>query len=1054
MLWHFRFFYSVALFLFALSADGQFYTGSQLDFGKNRVQYNPVVWEFYRYKGFDVFFYTGGKELSHLTAEAAQRMITDFEARFNYSLENRPQIILFTRLSDLKQTNLGTAPELANNPGGLSRTAGNKILLNLESGTVAFLSQLRMGLCAAFVQELLYGGNLRERVRSKALLTLPAWFEKGLIRFLCEPWTSDEISRVRDGFIHNRYLHLGRLDGEEALLAGKSFWSFISVVYGEKVIPDILEATRAHRNADGGLQAALSMGTRGLIQEWLNYLDKNYFKPEKELQAEQRKAIQGKARRNYTYPQVAMSRDGQKMAWVRNEFGKVRIYLSDSSGKNRSRIYSAGFKLRGLNDYTWPVLAWHPQHLLVFTDEHKGRLRIHFYNPETQSRETKFLNDMSKVNSIDVSPDGKTLLVCGIRNGQSDLFLYNNIANTWQPLSQDRWDEAHARWLPDGENIVFSSNRTSDSLFPKLKTRVPLFPEANHDLFQLNVYDKSTVLRRLTQTPEIHESSAEVLGNGSLRFLSNANGVTNLYAGFFDSTIAYIDTSIHYRYFLRSEPLTNTARSIEQHSCASNGSALELVFNRGCWNLYKRSAETVTPSGVNRPNLPSLLSPARQEPQAKAAKDSVPETLLLIRRYVFAEKEQQQQGRSQTVNTPEAADTFRLTKQRMYETAWYTEGLSTRIDRSFLNQTYQPYAEGGYFNPALNGLFRISLADLFEDYRIVGGFRLASNLTGNEYLISVQHLRNRNDHLLTFHRQGIQTASTTGSRTLLHSLQYGWTRPVSPLFRLHISGMLRHDQTVFLSTDLANLSREPEANFWTQAKAEIVFDSHFSEGPNLMSGERVKATVEHFRDPANGQRSTTVMGFDARMYRLLTRELMLGLRLAGASSVGPGKVLFYLGGVDGWLIPRFDNSVSPSTQNYLFQTLATPVRGFIQNIRNGNSFAVSNVELRWNLVRFFARYPLRNEFLNSLQLLGFADGGTAFTGPSPYSEENTFNQKIIESGPIKVTLKNQEEPIVFGFGTGLRMKLFGYFVRADYAWGILDGRRMPGVFYLSLANDF
>lgn len=1048
-----RFFFYLLFFCFALAADGQFYTGSQLDFGKNRVQYKPVIWEFYRYKSFDVFFYAGGKELSHLTAEATTQLMEEFETRFNYSLENRPQIILFTRLSDLKQTNLGTAPELANNPGGLSRMAGNKILLNLETGTTEFLNQLRISLCSVYVQELLYGGNLRERVRSKALINLPVWFEKGLIRYMCEPWTSNEISRVRDGFMHNRYLHLGRLEGEEAQLAGKSFWAFVAAVYGEKVLPDVLEATRAQRTADGGLQAALSMGTKGLIQEWLNYLDKKYFTVEKDLQAENRRGIEGKKRRNCQFPQMALSRDGQQLAWIRNEYGKTTLFVGNPNGKNRKKVFRSGFKIRGLNDLTQPVLAWHPEGILLFTDEHKGRLRLHFYNPSDRSRESKFLNDISKVNSIDVSPDGKKLLICGLKNGQSDLFLYNNMSNTWEQLSNDRWDESNARWMPDGEGIVFSSNRSSDSLKPRRKERIPLFPEQNHDLFMLQVNDPSKVLRRLTQTSNIHEYAPEVLADKSLRFLSNENGVTNVYSGKFDSAVAYIDTSIHYRYFLKSYPLSNQARSIEQHTYAKNGEGIELVYSNGLWKLLPRNATYVLPSGVNRPNIQGLNGPTSQSGSSKSSKDSLLLQAPIRRFYIFPEKEKERHQAPGNETKP-PSDTFRIGRQRIYETAWYTEGLSTKIDRSFLNQTYQPYAQGGYFNPALNGLFKISIADLFEDYRIAGGVRLASNLTGNEYLISVQHLRNRNDHMLTLHRQGIQTASTTGSRTMLHSLQYGFTRPFNPLFRVHVSGMLRHDQTVFLSTDLANLNRASSGNFWTQAKAELVYDSHFSEGPNLMSGQRIKATVEHFRDPANGERSTTVMGVDARHYSLLARELMLGVRIAGASSIGPGKLLFYLGGVDGWLTPRFDNSVSPSPQNYLFQTLATPVRGFYQNIRNGNSFVVSNAELRWNTIRFFARYPLRNEFLNSLQFIAFGDGGTAFTGPSPFSEQNTFNQKVIESGPIKVTLKNQEAPLVWGLGTGVRVKLFGYFVRADYAWGIIDGRRMPGVFYLSLANDF
>jgi hypothetical protein len=115
---------------------------------------------------------------------------------------------------------------------------------------------------------------------------------------------------------------------------------------------------------------------------------------------------------------------------------------------------------------------------------------------------------------------------------------------------------------------------------------------------------------------------------------------------------------------------------------------------------------------------------------------------------------------------------------------------------------------------------------------------------------------------------------------------------------------------------------------------------------------------------------------------------------------------------------------------------------------------VFNGEVRWNLIRYAFKYPLKSELLNNLQVIGFTDVGTAFTGSSPYSDKNTFNQKTIESGPIKVVLKNQREPIVAGFGFGVRTKILGYFVRLDMARGLEDGTLLPSLFYLSFTTDF
>ena len=53
-----------------------------------------------------------------------------------------------------------------------------------------------------------------------------------------------------------------------------------------------------------------------------------------------------------------------------------------------------------------------------------------------------------------------------------------------------------------------------------------------------------------------------------------------------------------------------------------------------------------------------------------------------------------------------------------------------------------------------------------------------------------------------------------------------------------------------------------------------------------------------------------------------------------------------------------------------------------------------------------------------------------------------------------MTIQREQEPLVGGYGWGMRGKLLGYFVRADWAWGVDDGEIKPRIFYLSLALDF
>jgi hypothetical protein len=187
----------------------------------------------------------------------------------------------------------------------------------------------------------------------------------------------------------------------------------------------------------------------------------------------------------------------------------------------------------------------------------------------------------------------------------------------------------------------------------------------------------------------------------------------------------------------------------------------------------------------------------------------------------------------------------------------------------------------------------------------------------------------------------------------------------------------------------------------------------------------------------------------------LHRNIILASRAAASTSFGPRKLMYYLGGVDNWFNPRFDNSTNIDLeQNYIFQTIATNMRGFLQNARNGNSFAVINNEVRIPLFQYLIKKPIRSDFVKNFQIVPFSDIGTAFTGSSPYSKDNTFNQQTISSGPITIILENQREPIIWSYGLGLRARLLGYFIRVDYARGVEDALVQPAVWHFSLSLDF
>jgi len=260
-----------------------------------------------------------------------------------------------------------------------------------------------------------------------------------------------------------------------------------------------------------------------------------------------------------------------------------------------------------------------------------------------------------------------------------------------------------------------------------------------------------------------------------------------------------------------------------------------------------------------------------------------------------------------------------------------------------------------------------------------------------------------------------------------------------------------------MATDWYNLNTTDNIRNWGGIKMEYVFDNTKSPTLNIYYGSRYKVFAEYYKQLKKYKgNDIAIVGIDFRKYTKISRTIILANRIAASTSAfASDKLIYYLGGVDTWLAPKFNKSVDVDpSQNYAYQTLATNMRGFEQNIRNGTNFALINNEIRFPIVKYFAQHPIKSDFFSNLQIITFMDAGVAWTGKSPYDEDNTFFKTTYYAKPLKITVKTQKEPIVFGYGLGLRTKILGYFLRADWAWGIEDKTIQPMIFYLSLSLDF
>jgi hypothetical protein len=1086
----------VAFCLATTSVFAQFYNGLQMSFGKNRVQYDHFYWQYYRFEKFDVYFNQFGPELAQYTEWSASRQIKRLESLLDYTLDKRIIFLVYNRLSDFRQSNIGLVTGNDDyNIGGNTRIVNNKVFLYFDGDHSKFEHQISAAIAQVILNQMLYGNELRENVANSTLINLPEWFIKGLLSYFSENWSVEIEDHVKEGVLSGKYKKFNRLTGDDAMYAGHSFWKYIEKTYGRSVIPNIIYITRVNKNSKNGFLNVVGSSLKVLSAEWLKYYQNKYKSYNGEI-ADAGTPVLKHPKKRRVYEQIKASPDGSHIAYVTNEMGQYRIWLYDLKTGKKKCLLRREHRLDQIPDYSFPVLSWHPSgQILTFMVEAQGGIKLSHYNIQTRELNTKNFLYMTKVLDFSYSDDGSKLLMSAIQNGKTDIYVHTLASATNEQITNDLADDLYPRFIDNSKKIIFCSNRITDSL-DNSPTINPLSKVFN--LYVSQYPRSSNKLTKISGNEPANQFRPFELSHNRFTYLGDNNGIVNRYIAEYDSTINMVDTAIHYRYMTKTYPVTNYPRNIlEQNFDKKTNKISQLFFWKKKNRLYNKDmindslpqALEITEfrkewlKGYNQNDSSKTIR--KEKVVLKKASNQLLSTIsdtahltngeIDINHYVFEiEKLNLYNEKLKNANVKLVVDTTSgksLPKIRIYQTAFYVNNLVTQVDFSFLNSTYQVFNNGAnYYNPGFNLFFKVGANDLFEDYKIIGGLRFSADLESNEYLLSLENLKKRLDKQIVFHRVAYKSTTDNNAyiKTITSDGYYILKYPLSQVMAIKGTGSLRYDRVITLASSLEALNNPDVYNVWGGLKLEFIFDNVRSLGININSGSRYKVFGEAYKQINKGKSDLFVLGADFRHYQVIHRNLILASRFAGSTTFGSARLIYYLGAVDNWInlstkVPTFDNSIRIDNQGkYAFQATATNMRGFVQNARNGNNFMVLNNELRWPFIKYFANYPISSSFWSSLQLIGFFDVGTAWAGLTPYSGKNAYGYDIVPDStrsnnaksPLIVTLDSNRSPIIYGYGIGVRAQLLGYFIRLDWAWGIEHKVILPKVFYLSFSLDF
>lgn len=1104
------------VFMAGTPALAQYYS-----FGKNRVVYEDFEWRYIQSKHFDVYYY-GEKnyELAEFGAKSIESAYKQLSEDFNHEISNRITLIVYDSHNDFSQTNVVNLPTSAEGIGGVTDKMKNRMTVPFTHDYADFRRTLHHELVHAVFNDMFYGGTINSIIRNNIQLQFPLWFEEGLAEYTALGWDTNTDMYVRDAVINNYLPPLQYLGGYYAYRGGQSFWNFVVEEYGRQKIAEILQRIKTTRSVEVGLQQSLGLNFEELDKAWQDALQERYYPEVAERERADMIANQLTERGQYgsynTSP--AISPQGDKVAFITNRRGYFDVVAISAIDGRKLKTLIRGEdnpEFEELNILN-PNIAWSPDgNQIAISTKSKGRDDIALINYNTgKINKLKFPN-LDAIASIAWSPDGKKLAFDGNIGPYQDIFVYNLETGKLINVTGDFFSDMQPAWGTDSETLYFVSDRGEKVALHNYTLSYDLLGDESiyqTDIFRVNLNARTTATR-LTNTPTWSEKGPQTTRDGRLVYISDENGILNVYEYNLDTRT--------------STPLTNLQTGASQISISGDGSRLAFnSINEGYLDIFllrsplnrEKGGELSKNYWAQRRASESKLT---RVPAIRYAQQLFADGLSLEgERVAIADEEVEQDGESETEGeegTGEEAQQEQVEEEESDEIDFRNYVFSTEVMedttleledvKSFTPENnitddgrYQPknyrlkFSTDIAYNPTFvastygsAAQTQFIISDLLGDHQIALGTNFVTDLRNSDYSIQYGYLKNRTNWFGSYFHTSRRYQTIFGElirfRTFGGSVnaQYPFNKFKRIDFGFSAMGITRDYSSV--SDRFAGLStntNQPDNQRSLFIYPEVVFTNDRTLPGFLTPRGGRRYSIGISGSPGVGENAPqfgSVLA-DFRQYIGLGRsgQYSIALRASGATSIGPDKQTYFMGGRLGWINQQFSNnglSFDKLTDSF-FTVPALPVRGYAYNSIYGSNFSLINAEFRFPL--FAAVVPGALPILPFYNITGaaFLDVGTAWGERIDYglldngervindakldfkiAEERFSDEAVTPQGPVQFEAPYYDGDILIGAGFGLRTIVFGLPFRYDVGWPYgREGFGDDPIHYFSIGIDF
>lgn len=1008
-------------------------------FGKNKVEYKDFDWKYIQSPHFDVYFYQGGRELAEFCADHAEAALDSIERVVKYDITNRIAILVYNSHNDFQQTN-AVGEFLPEGVGGVTELLKNRVVLPFEGDFELFRHVIHHELTHAVINDMFVGGTYQSLLTGGGM-EIPSWMNEGLAEYNSLHGLDIETDMfMRDAVLNDAVPSLARLGGYIQYRVGQTMYWYIDERYGPDKVGELLQRIKSSRSVEQGFRSTFGLGVSEFGDKFLDGLKVLYY-PDiaryndpndyAEVLADHKKLD------DFMNVSPEISPQGDQVAFISDRNGYYDVFVQSLTTPGRiKKILNGGGASANFEELhlLTPGLSWSPDGKRIALASKAGETDAIFLIDVPGGDQERLANiDLDGIQGLKWSPDGKYIALAGVKDGQSDIYLYDMTAKQLRNITNDVFADHEPTWTTDSKSVYFTSEREGQlgaGLHPIARAGGVNFESPNRDIYRFDVL--ANTITRITTTESANEYYPAVSQDNHLFYISDANGINNIFEANADGSNAH--------------PITNSVSKVDQISISNDGTKLAFsTMHKGGYDLFMlrnpndRHVDTLSLTEFRKNNGGRLI--ARIDTSLRAGKSESDTTKgygdvgVDLHDYVFN-------------NTPDVGRTPHERKPPVEVVTHFKDSSGHYVAHDY-RTVFSPdviIGSAGYTSYyGLQGTTQMLFSDELGNQQLFFATNLILDLRNSDYLLAYYNLT----HRVSWGVQGYHSAAFLQES---YDVLPDGTQTSLPIARFTSSGLAgtasyplnrfsRFDfgvtGAIFQKDLLVDVDVPTKNAYAIFPQINYVHDDALYSYFYPIGGSRLNIGVSLAPQLGSDWLGFVTPTIDVRHYLKLSNTFSLATRFAGAASFGPTPQHFFIGGVNNWINRQYKTLGFPITepQDFAFFTPGLPLRGYSYDEKIGSHYAMANLELRYPFPIIVAGFPLA--FFGD----SFLDAGTA------WNKQVYLFQRASDGGWVT-------RDLLMSAGTGIRTYLFGFYVHMDIAWTTNLGSWSHPNYLFSLGEDF